>query len=83
MPKRELLPKLYTLKDRQVVEATIEEWGRDLANPDRIVAAWTFKEKGLVKGLVSTVFLGVDHRLGQVAGSRRPDEDSYFVKEKS
>ena len=64
MPKHEALPKLYTLKDRQVVEATIEEWGRDLANPDRIVAAWTFKEKGLVKGLVSTVFLGVDHRLG-------------------
>lgn len=50
-------PKLYTLKDRQVVEATMEEWGRDLASPDRFVAQWTFDDI-----FVSTVFLGIDHR---------------------
>ena len=52
-------PKLYTLKDRQVVEATMEEWSRDRAHRDHIVAQWTLGDV-----FVSTVFLGLDHRFG-------------------
>ena len=52
-------PDFYTLKDRQVVPATMEEWARDLADPDRIVAQWRFADDAV---LVSTVFLGIDHR---------------------
>jgi len=49
--------KLYTLRNRQVVEATMEEWFRDLSKPDRFVGQWTFDDV-----YVSTVFLGINHR---------------------
>ena len=52
--------KVYILKDRQVVPATIQEWGGFLPSPDRIVAVWTLC-RGTIT--VSTVFLGVDHRV--------------------
>lgn len=54
--------KFYVLQDRQVVEATMEEWSRFLASPDRFVGQWTFGDDIFV----STVFLGIELHPGQV-----------------
>lgn len=50
----------YILKDRVPVECDIYEWGRWFETAERIVDK-TFVTESV---MVSTVFLGVDHRFG-------------------
>lgn len=53
--------KKYILKGKEVVEASLEEWGKFLSKPEKIV-----KQETLPNGLrVSTVFLGMDYNCGE------------------
>lgn len=56
----------YVLKGREIVPATLMEWGAMLEDPDSKRVAETITAKG---DRISTVFLGIDHGLG---GNEKP-----------